>query len=83
MSTHVSTALIVALRVLLSLGQVPARTKRAATIAEVERVRRAAIRIDSHNDITSRTVAGLGIGQPTSLAQIVRPICLGGFQCPC
>jgi hypothetical protein len=60
--------------------QAPARTKRAGNV-------------DTHNEITRRTVAELDIGRllsdtPTDLplgglAQTGRPIYLGGFQCLC
>src|SRR5882762_2841543 len=40
-----------------------ADTKRTVTDAEVQRVHRAAILIDTHNDVTSATVDGLDIGK--------------------
>ena len=40
----------------------PADTKRTVTDAEVQRVHRSAILIDTHNDVTSATVDGLDIG---------------------
>ncbi|MES1257094.1 MAG: dipeptidase [Acidobacteriota bacterium] len=42
------------------------RVKRIVTDAEVTRVHKAALLIDTHNDITSRTVAGLDIGKPST-----------------
>src|SRR3979409_2248515 len=48
------------------LAQTPARHKRTVTDAEVMRVHRSAILIDTHNDVTSATVAGLDIGQPNT-----------------
>ena len=45
-------------------GQAPGRVKRTVTDAEVRRVHAGAILIDTHNDITSRTVTGLDIGAP-------------------
>lgn len=47
-------------------GQAPGRKKRSVTDAEVRRVHKSAILIDTHNDITSRTVAGMDIGKPSS-----------------
>ena len=43
-------------------GQAPARQKRTVTDAEVARVHKSAILIDTHNDITGATVDGLDIG---------------------
>jgi membrane dipeptidase len=47
-------------------AQTPVRVKRTVTDAEVLRVHNAAILIDTHNDITGRTVAGTDIGQPST-----------------
>jgi membrane dipeptidase len=47
-------------------AQAPGRKKRTVTDAEVMRVHQSAILIDTHNDITSRTVAGFDIGEPSS-----------------
>ena len=47
-------------------AQAPGRAKRTVTDAEVMRVHRSAILIDTHNDITSSTVAGLDIGKPNT-----------------
>jgi membrane dipeptidase len=47
----------------LLLAQAPGRPKRSVTDAEVMEVHRSAILIDTHNDITSSTVAGLDIGK--------------------
>ena len=47
-------------------GQAPGRQKRPVTAEEVARVHQSAILIDTHNDITSATVAGLDIGKPNS-----------------
>ncbi|MDP8979085.1 MAG: dipeptidase [Acidobacteriota bacterium] len=41
----------------------PADTKRTVTDAEVQRVHKSAILIDTHNDVTSATVDGLDIGK--------------------
>jgi membrane dipeptidase len=48
------------------LAQAPGRQKRTVTDAEVMQVHRSAILIDTHNDITSATVAGLDIGKPNT-----------------
>ena len=48
------------------LAQPPGRQKRTVTDAEVMRVHNSAILIDTHNDVTSATVAGLDIGKPNS-----------------
>jgi membrane dipeptidase len=47
-------------------AQPPGRHKRTVTDAEVMKVHRSAILIDTHNDITSSTVAGLDIGKPNT-----------------
>jgi membrane dipeptidase len=44
-------------------AQPPGRRKRTVTDGEVMRVHQSAILIDTHNDITSATVAGLDIGK--------------------
>jgi len=48
------------------LAQAPGRQKRTVTEAEVQRVHKSALLIDSHNDVTSATVAGLDLGKPNS-----------------
>ncbi len=48
------------------LAQAPGRQKRAVTGDEVTRVHESAILIDTHNDVTSATVAGLDIGKPNT-----------------
>jgi len=51
----------------MTLGaQAPGRHKRTVTDAEVKRVHASAILIDTHNDVTSATVAGLDIGKPNT-----------------
>ena len=70
-------ALVAVTGVGLLPGQAPGRGKRTVTDAEVRRVHAGAILIDTHNDITSRTVAGLDIGAPhadthTDLARMKR-----------
>jgi membrane dipeptidase len=47
-------------------GQPPGRQKRTVTDQEVIRVHKSAILIDTHNDVTSATVAGLDIGKPNT-----------------
>src|SRR3954454_9808670 len=48
------------------LAQAPGRQKRTVTDAEVMRVHQSALLIDTHNDVTSATVAGLDIGKPNT-----------------
>jgi membrane dipeptidase len=48
------------------LAQAPGRQKRTVTDAEVMQVHRSAILIDTHNDVTSATVAGLDLGKPNT-----------------
>jgi membrane dipeptidase len=47
-------------------AQPPGRQKRTVTDAEVMRIHQSAILIDTHNDITSATVAGLDLGKPNT-----------------
>lgn len=47
-------------------AQAPARQKRSVTDAEVARVHKSAILIDTHNDITGATVDGVDIGAPST-----------------
>src|SRR5215472_790420 len=47
-------------------AQAPGRQKRTVTDAEVLRVHKSAILIDTHNDVTSATVAGLDLGKPNT-----------------
>ena len=47
-------------------AQAPGRQKRTVTDAEVMQVHRSAILIDTHNDITSATVAGLDLEKPNT-----------------
>ena len=47
-------------------AQAPGRQKRTVTDAEVMRVHQSAILIDTHNDVTSSTVAGMDIGKPNT-----------------
>ncbi len=57
---------LAALAVSLLHAQPPGRHKRTVSDAEVLRVHRSAILIDTHNDITSSTVAGMDIGKPNA-----------------
>jgi membrane dipeptidase len=56
--------------ILLAAGelfaQAPGRQKRTVTDDEVMRVHQSALLIDTHNDVTSATVAGLDIGKPNT-----------------
>ncbi len=47
-------------------AQAPGRQKRTVTDAEVATVHQSAILIDTHNDVTSSTVAGMDIGKPNT-----------------
>jgi len=57
---------LLALAAAALFAQPPGRQKRTVTDAEVMRVHQSAILIDTHNDITSATVAGLDIGKPNT-----------------
>src|SRR4051812_47949516 len=48
------------------LAQAPGRQKRTVTDDEVTRVHQSTLLIDTHNDVTSATVAGLDIGKPNT-----------------
>jgi len=50
----------------LCFAQPAGRQKRTVTDAQVMRVHQSAILIDTHNDVTSATVAGLDIGKPNT-----------------
>src|SRR5262245_27226653 len=47
-------------------AQPPGRKKRTVTDDEVARVHQSALLIDTHNDVTSSTVAGMDIGKPNT-----------------
>jgi membrane dipeptidase len=66
MNAIIRITLPVALTAALAFAQAPGRKKRTVTDAEVRRVHRSTILIDTHNDITSATVAGLDIGKPNT-----------------
>ena len=55
---------VAALSLSLLCAQAPGRRKRTVTDEEVARVHKSAILIDTHNDVTSATVAGMDIGKP-------------------
>jgi membrane dipeptidase len=58
--------LIASLAVTMVFAQAPGRQKRSVTDAEVMRVHNSTILIDTHNDVTSATVAGLDLGKPNT-----------------
>ncbi|HEV3201146.1 MAG TPA: dipeptidase [Bryobacteraceae bacterium] len=64
--THILRVALPALFATALFGQAPGRTRRTVTDAEVMRVHQSAILIDTHNDVTSATVAGLDIGKPNT-----------------
>ena len=66
MNQIVRVALAAAAAAATLLAQAPGRQKRTVSDAEVLRVHRSAILIDTHNDIPSATVAGLDIGKPNT-----------------
>ena len=51
---------------LLAILPLVAQRKREVTDAEVDRVHKSAILIDTHNDVTSKTVEGFDIGKPAT-----------------
>src|SRR5438270_12227610 len=67
-STRVAVQAVVTLLLAVSLlsAQPPGRKKRTVTDDEVNRVHKSALLIDTHNDVTSATVAGLDIGKPNT-----------------
>ena len=66
MITPVRITLAFATASAMLFAQAPGRQKRTVTDAEVMRVHKSAILIDTHNDVTSATVAGLDIGKPNT-----------------
>jgi membrane dipeptidase len=60
-------------------AQPPGRPKRTVTETEVMRVHNSSLLIDTHNDITSATVAGLDIGQPNDRMTDVPRMKKGGM----
>ena len=61
------TTLLAAVAISLAWAQPPKRVKRTVTDAEVKRVHSSVILIDTHNDIPSRTVNGVDIGEPSTV----------------
>ncbi|HEY2017534.1 MAG TPA: dipeptidase, partial [Bryobacteraceae bacterium] len=66
MTLIVRFALLVVLAAATLPAQPPGRQRRSVTDAEVIRVHKSALLIDTHNDVTSSTVAGLDIGKPNT-----------------
>ena len=66
MNAIIRITLTAALTAALAFAQAPGRKKRIVTDAEVQRVHKSTILIDTHNDVTSSTVAGLDIGKPNT-----------------
>ncbi|HMC59187.1 MAG TPA: dipeptidase, partial [Candidatus Solibacter sp.] len=66
MNPAIRFALATALATSVLGAQAPGRKKRMVTDAEVMRVHKSAILIDTHNDVTSATVAGLDLGKPNT-----------------
>src|SRR5215467_15297524 len=65
-SSFLSALFAFGLSASLACAQAPGRKKRTVTDEEVARVHKSALLIDTHNDITSATVAGLDIGKPNT-----------------
>src|SRR5215831_2105741 len=65
-SSFLSALFAFGLSASLACAQAPGRKKRTVTDAEVENVHKSAILIDTLNDVTSSTVAGLDIGKPNT-----------------
>src|SRR5215813_8199157 len=65
-STFLSGLFALSLSVSLACAQAPGRKKRTVTDEEVTRVHKSALLIDTHNDVTGSTVAGLDIGKPNT-----------------
>jgi membrane dipeptidase len=65
-SSFFRALLVFALAASLLSAQAPGRKKRTVTLEEVARVHKSALLIDTHNDVTSATVAGLDIGKPNT-----------------
>jgi membrane dipeptidase len=65
-SPFLSALFALGLSASLACAQAPGRKKRTVTDEEVARVHKSALLIDTHNDVTSSTVAGLDIGKPNT-----------------
>ncbi len=66
MTAPIRTTLALAATAAAIFAQAPGRQKRTVTDAEVMQVHNSAILIDTHNDVTSATVAGMDIGTPNT-----------------
>lgn len=66
MTASIRITLAAALAAAVLSAQAPGRKKRNVTDAEVQRVHKSAILIDTHNDVPSATVAGLDLGKPNT-----------------
>src|ERR1044071_333177 len=66
MATFVRLSILSLIAGATVFAQAPGRQKRPVTDDEVVRVHQSAILIDTHNDVTSSTVAGLDIGKPNT-----------------
>ncbi len=60
------TLTIMTLSLSLAAGWAAAQTRKTWTDAEVMKVHRSTILIDTHNDVTSRTVEGFELGKPST-----------------
>src|SRR5215475_3365656 len=65
-SPFLSALFALGLSASLACAQAPGRKKRTVTDEEAARVHKSALLIDTHNDVTSSTVAGLDIGKPNT-----------------
>jgi membrane dipeptidase len=66
MAQTIRLSLAAALAAGVLFAQAPGRQKRTVTDAEVQRVHKSAILIDTHNDVPSAVLAGLDIGKPNT-----------------
>jgi len=66
MNPILRSAFAIMLSAAVLLAQAPGRHKRTVTDAEVQRVHKSTILIDTHNDVPSATVDGLDIGKPNT-----------------
>jgi membrane dipeptidase len=66
MTQTIRLSLAAALAAGVLFAQAPGRRKRTVTDAEVQRVHKSAILIDTHNDVPSAVLAGLDIGKPNT-----------------
>ena len=66
MTQTIRLSLAAALAAGVLFAQAPGRQKRTVTDAEVQRVHKSAILIDTHNDVPSAVLGGLDIGKPNT-----------------